>query len=116
MEYILGESSIIKIALTSESIMSFNALILSSIYLIIAVNTLASPDQIKILFIDYRVIFFGGICWISDSSKANINIKAYGKNEHHKIESIFKAFAKSVKSAVKMDKSNMILPTTKGII
>ena len=61
-------------------------------------------------------MFFHFFKSFSDSSKANINIKAYGKNEHHKIESIFKAFAKSVKSAVKMDKSNMILPTTKGII
>lgn len=61
-------------------------------------------------------MFFHFFKSFSDSSKANINIKAYGNNEHHKIESIFKAFAKSVKSAVKMDKLNMILPTTKGII
>ena len=50
----------------------------------------------------------------ADSSKANINIKAEGKNEHHKIEAIFKAFAKALKFAVKRDNSKMILPTTKG--
>lgn len=52
----------------------------------------------------------------SDASKCNLNIKAEGENEHHKIESIFKAFAKSIKMAVKRDASNMQLPSTKGII
>ena len=50
----------------------------------------------------------------SDSAKANLNIKAEGINEHHKIESIFKAFAKAIKSAIKRDPDKMILPTTKG--
>ena len=50
----------------------------------------------------------------SDGAKANINIKAEGSNEHHKIEAIFKAFAKAIKSAVKRDPDRMILPSTKG--
>jgi len=50
----------------------------------------------------------------SDGAKANINIKAAGSNEHHKIEAIFKAFAKAIKSAVKRDPDKMILPSTKG--
>ncbi len=52
----------------------------------------------------------------SDSAKANINIKAEGNNEHHKIEGIFKAFAKAIKAAVKRDVDKMILPSTKGVI
>lgn len=52
----------------------------------------------------------------SDGAKANLNIKAEGTNEHHKIESIFKAFAKSIKMAVKRDAEKMILPSTKGIL
>ena len=42
--------------------------------------------------------------------------KAEGKNEHHKIEAIFKAFAKAIKSAVKRDPEKMILPSTKGML
>ncbi len=52
----------------------------------------------------------------SDGAKANLNIKAEGTNEHHKIEAIFKAFAKSIKMAVKRDAEKMVLPTTKGIL
>ncbi len=52
----------------------------------------------------------------SDASKANLNIKVEGDNEHHKIEAIFKAFAKSIKMAVKRDINNMRLPSTKGIL
>lgn len=52
----------------------------------------------------------------SDAAKCNLNIKAEGTNEHHKIESIFKAFAKCLKMAVKKDYDNMLLPTTKGTI
>ncbi|QED36872.1 bifunctional histidinol-phosphatase/imidazoleglycerol-phosphate dehydratase HisB [Antarcticibacterium arcticum] len=52
----------------------------------------------------------------SDGAKANINIKAEGTNEHHKIEAIFKAFAKSIKMAVKRDVEKMILPSTKGML
>lgn len=52
----------------------------------------------------------------SDESKSNLNIKAVGDNEHHKIESIFKAFAKAIKMAIKRDPDKMVLPTTKGIL
>ena len=52
----------------------------------------------------------------SDGAKANINIKAEGINEHHKIEAIFKAFAKAIKAAVKRDVEKMILPSTKGML
>ena len=52
----------------------------------------------------------------SDAAKCNLNIKAAGENEHHKIESIFKAFAKSIKMAVKRDINNNALPTTKGLL
>jgi imidazoleglycerol-phosphate dehydratase/histidinol-phosphatase len=52
----------------------------------------------------------------SDGAKANLNIKAEGTNEHHKIEAIFKAFAKAIKVAVKRDAEKMILPSTKGML
>ncbi len=52
----------------------------------------------------------------TDGAKANLNIKAEGTNEHHKIEAIFKAFAKSIKMAVKRDVEKMVLPSTKGIL
>lgn len=51
---------------------------------------------------------------LSDSAKINLNIKAEGKNEHHKIESIFKAFARSLKMALKRDIYNMSIPSSKG--
>lgn len=50
----------------------------------------------------------------TDSSKCNLNIKVEGGNEHHKIESVFKAFAKAVKMAVKQTDKNFNLPSTKG--
>ncbi|MDV7695851.1 bifunctional histidinol-phosphatase/imidazoleglycerol-phosphate dehydratase HisB [Chryseobacterium soli] len=50
----------------------------------------------------------------TDSSRSNLNIKAEGDNEHHKIEAIFKAFAKAVKMAVNQSDPNYNLPTTKG--
>ena len=52
----------------------------------------------------------------SDASKSNLNVKAEGANEHHKIEAIFKAFAKSIKMAIRRDPLNNSLPTTKGIL
>ena len=52
----------------------------------------------------------------TDGAKANLNIKAEGQNEHHKIEAIFKAFAKAIKMAVKRDTEKMILPSTKGML
>ncbi|WP_298395461.1 bifunctional histidinol-phosphatase/imidazoleglycerol-phosphate dehydratase HisB [Flavobacterium sp.] len=56
--------------------------------------------------------FFKSFC---DGSKSNLNIKCEGDNEHHKIESIFKAFARTLKIAVKKDGSTTI-PSTKGIL
>lgn len=52
----------------------------------------------------------------SDASKSNLNIKAEGENEHHKIESIFKAFAKAIKMAIKRDAEKLVLPSTKGVL
>ncbi len=52
----------------------------------------------------------------SDGAKANLNIRAVGTNEHHKIEAIFKAFAKAIKMAIKRDVDKMILPSTKGML
>ncbi len=50
----------------------------------------------------------------TDSARCNINIKADGDNEHHKIESVFKAFAKSIKAAVQQTGQNFNIPSTKG--
>ena len=52
----------------------------------------------------------------TDGAQCNLNIKAEGTNEHHKIEAIFKAFAKAIKAAVKRDSEKMILPSTKGML
>ncbi len=52
----------------------------------------------------------------TDGAKCNLNIKAEGTNEHHKIEAVFKAFAKAIKMAVKRDVEKMILPSTKGML
>ena len=51
----------------------------------------------------------------SDTAKCNLNISAQGENEHHKIEAIFKAFAKAIKLAVKQS-DNFSLPSTKGAL
>lgn len=51
----------------------------------------------------------------SDNALCNVNIKAEGKNEHHKIEAIFKAFAKTLKMAAKKS-GNYNIPSTKGIL
>lgn len=61
-------------------------------------------------------MFFHFFKSFTDGAKCNLNIKAEGKNEHHKIESIFKAFAKALKMAKKRDGVNANLPTTKGIL
>lgn len=53
---------------------------------------------------------------LSDAAKMNLNIKAEGNNEHHKIEGIFKALAKSIKMAKKRDIYNYELPSTKGVL
>lgn len=61
-------------------------------------------------------LFFHFFKSFSDASKCNLNIKAEGQNEHHKIEAIFKALAKCIKLAVKRDAGNMNLPSTKGML
>jgi len=53
---------------------------------------------------------------LSDSALCNLNIKAEGTNEHHKIEGIFKAFARALKMAVKKDPIQQMLPSTKGTL
>jgi imidazoleglycerol-phosphate dehydratase/histidinol-phosphatase len=50
----------------------------------------------------------------SDAAQCNLNIKAEGTNEHHKIEAIFKALAKAIKMAIRKDAFNFELPSTKG--
>lgn len=59
-------------------------------------------------------MFFHFFKSFADGAKANLNIKAEGHNEHHKIEAIFKAFAKAIKVAIKRDPEKLVLPSTKG--
>ncbi len=61
-------------------------------------------------------MFFHFFKSFTDGAKANLNIKAEGENEHHKIEAIFKAFAKAIKMAKNRDVEKMILPSTKGML
>ena len=51
---------------------------------------------------------------LSDAARMNLTIKAEGQNEHHKIEGIFKALARSIKMAIRRDIFNYELPSTKG--
>jgi imidazoleglycerol-phosphate dehydratase/histidinol-phosphatase len=52
----------------------------------------------------------------SDAAECNLNISISGENEHHKIEALFKSFAKAIKMAIKKDPENHVLPTTKGVL
>ena len=52
----------------------------------------------------------------SDAAACNLNIKAEGENEHHKIEGIFKAFARAIKMAIRKDPFDNKLPSTKGML
>lgn len=52
----------------------------------------------------------------ADTAKCSLNIKAEGKNEHHKIEAIFKAFANSIRMAVQRDRFSYAMPSSKGVI
>ena len=61
-------------------------------------------------------MFFHFFKSFSDAARCNLNITCHGENEHHKIEAIFKAFAKAIRMAVKRDPFSDGLPTTKGII
>lgn len=53
---------------------------------------------------------------LSDAARMNLNIKAEGNNEHHKIEGIFKALARAIKMAIRRDVYNFTLPSTKGVL
>ena len=61
-------------------------------------------------------LFFHFFKSFSDAAKCNLNIKVEGENEHHKIEAIFKAFAKAIKMAVKREEGDMEVPSTKGVV
>jgi imidazoleglycerol-phosphate dehydratase / histidinol-phosphatase len=62
-------------------------------------------------------MFFHFFKSFADKAEANLNIKVEGDNEHHKIEAIFKAFAKAIKMAVRRDiKALDVLPSTKGVL
>ena len=61
-------------------------------------------------------MFFHFFKSFSDAAKCNLNIECRGENEHHKIEAIFKAFAKAIKMAVKRDPLKNYLPSTKGVL
>jgi len=61
-------------------------------------------------------MFFHFFKSLSDAAKINLDIRAVGTNEHHKIEGIFKAFAKALKMAVKRDINHFELPSTKGLL
>jgi imidazoleglycerol-phosphate dehydratase/histidinol-phosphatase len=60
-------------------------------------------------------MFFHFFKSFSDAARCNLNIECRGENEHHKIEAIFKAFAKAIRMAVKRDPLSNDLPTTKGM-
>lgn len=53
---------------------------------------------------------------LSDAARMNLNIKAEGQNEHHKIEGIFKALARAIRMAIRRDVYNFTLPSTKGVL
>lgn len=61
-------------------------------------------------------MFFHFFKSFSDGAKCNLNVECKGDNEHHKIEAIFKAFAKAIRMAVKRDPLSNYLPTTKGVV
>lgn len=61
-------------------------------------------------------MFFHFFKSFSDAARCNLNIECKGENEHHKIEAIFKAFAKAIRMAVKKDPFSNYLPSTKGVL
>jgi imidazoleglycerol-phosphate dehydratase/histidinol-phosphatase len=61
-------------------------------------------------------MFFHFFKSFSDAARCNLNIACRGENEHHKIEAIFKAFAKAIRMAVKRDPLSLYLPSTKGVL
>jgi imidazoleglycerol-phosphate dehydratase/histidinol-phosphatase len=61
-------------------------------------------------------MFFHFFKSFSDAARCNLQIECHGDNEHHKIEAIFKAFAKAIRMAVKRDPMSNYLPSTKGVL
>jgi imidazoleglycerol-phosphate dehydratase/histidinol-phosphatase len=61
-------------------------------------------------------MFFHFFKSFSDAARCNLTIECHGDNEHHKIEAIFKAFAKAIRMAVKRDPLSNYLPSTKGVL
>lgn len=61
-------------------------------------------------------MFFHFFKSFSDAAKCNLNIQCKGENEHHKIEAIFKAFAKAIRMAIRKDPFQDALPSTKGVL
>ncbi|MBN1952267.1 MAG: bifunctional histidinol-phosphatase/imidazoleglycerol-phosphate dehydratase HisB [Bacteroidales bacterium] len=61
-------------------------------------------------------MFFHFFKSFSDAARCNLNIKAEGDNEHHKIEAIFKAFARAIRMAIRRDVFHFELPSTKGVL
>jgi imidazoleglycerol-phosphate dehydratase/histidinol-phosphatase len=61
-------------------------------------------------------LFFHFFKSFSDVARCNLNIKVEGQNEHHKIEAIFKAFARALKMALRRDADRLVLPSTKGVL
>jgi imidazoleglycerol-phosphate dehydratase/histidinol-phosphatase len=61
-------------------------------------------------------MFFHFFKSFSDAARCNLNIRCSGENEHHKIEAIFKAFAKAIRMAVRRDPTSLSLPSTKGVL
>jgi len=61
-------------------------------------------------------MFFHFFKSFTDAAKCNLNVSCKGENEHHKIEAIFKAFAKAIKMAIKRDPFSNYLPSTKGVL
>lgn len=61
-------------------------------------------------------MFFHFFKSLTDSARMNLNVKAEGENEHHKIEGVFKAFARALKMAIRRDIYNYNLPSSKGVL
>jgi imidazoleglycerol-phosphate dehydratase/histidinol-phosphatase len=59
-------------------------------------------------------MFFHFFKSFTDAARCNLSVEVKGENDHHKIEAVFKAFARCIRQAVKLDPLNNQLPTTKG--
>ncbi|PZF73922.1 bifunctional histidinol-phosphatase/imidazoleglycerol-phosphate dehydratase HisB [Taibaiella soli] len=76
-------------------------------------NTSFKRERIGDVPTEMLMHFFKSFC---DGAGCNLYVRAKGENEHHKIESIFKAFGRSIRRAVKKDKTDASIPTTKGVL